>query len=398
MRRLRGVGILVIVFRLCVITEAAESSKALTLCKALQENPSSEALAQQLYAAAGTVADLNDRAAYATVYCLSRYAAGDTAAAAKTVAYLRREFPAHPYARFLAPALLSDICPQCQGEGSWRQTCTACDGNGLCAQCGGGGYASIMGFDGNPKACTRCRGSKKCPACNGSGETVGNCTLCRNGFVLSPAKARSVYLALLEALVSGTQEPDLNLKRSVSMRSILNAVDAAGQQYHQAGRPHRGSYLGQAREQLKASMADATLSLRGRIASAAANGAGQIQVRFDGFAELAEVKRSDKYLIVTPYLSAEVRGTMQDLSRLPDGTPVILAGAPEYRVESPGDAYFQLDCIPIATISIKREGYESHGHRIGTIVMRDYTLTANGQVFESPFQADVASPEAAAAQ
>ena len=47
-----------------------------------------------------------------------------------------------------------------------RNTCTACFGNGRCAQCDGSGINSRRNED-QPKCCN-CSGTGVCPACNGT--------------------------------------------------------------------------------------------------------------------------------------------------------------------------------------------------------------------------------------
>lgn len=68
------------------------------------------------------------------------------------------------------------MCPYCyygecsRCEGSGRNSCSYCFGNGDCTGCGGAGtYKGIT--------CTTCKGNGRCPKCNGSGST-GSCTKC----------------------------------------------------------------------------------------------------------------------------------------------------------------------------------------------------------------------------
>ena len=48
-----------------------------------------------------------------------------------------------------------------------RNTCTACFGNGRCAQCDGSGINVHLNED-QPK-CRNCSGTGVCPTCNGTG-------------------------------------------------------------------------------------------------------------------------------------------------------------------------------------------------------------------------------------
>ena len=84
--------------------------------------------------------------------------------------------------------------------GAWRKECWACEGSGLCPECGGTGKTK-------PQDCFACGGSGKtengdpCPACGGSGkseprecyackDTGGKCYICKGeGFQWSRAGA-----------------------------------------------------------------------------------------------------------------------------------------------------------------------------------------------------------------
>jgi len=321
------------------------------------------------------------RALSGTLYYFASVLAGDTRKAEAVKRVLGREFSASLYIDFIEPAYMGVACDTCEGNGTVKRPCDKCGATGQCKTCKGTGESSIQGLVTETRKCMPCAGTGSCRTCDGQKAAARPCRSCKNGFAPTPRRARETYLALLKHGAEGGDIPQI--PRSTSLRAILATMDAAVQDARVA--PSRTTMLaavGQARQQARVAINNAMIRISGSVKDARPNGAGRVQVKLTGLDQCQQDVRDDR-LQVQGWTAIELTGNASSAALFLRGARVELYGKPELLTSVPGSSGFPLDCTPIATVSAN---FRNYGRQtVGTIVMRDYSVTQSHRIFPSPF-------------
>lgn len=202
--------------RVSTIIARNEASKSRTSMSSgillkLAASPNDKGLIRQLGTEWYTATNRPDRSMIGTVYCLVSLAEGNPRECLRIRSEVARAFPA---AGAELTAMLrdqaSDKCLQCK-DGSLKDQCNMCGGKGVCQQCKGTGKKQVPSLfrKGEMESfpCGSCSGSTRCGTCKGKGILEKQCTACDKGYILSPVKAKDVYLSLLTRAAGKATEP-----------------------------------------------------------------------------------------------------------------------------------------------------------------------------------------------